>query len=73
MIALLDRYKTVFQVMSSTTFKKRAAVAAGALVVVAGDLGSHVYSFQGTTDEPLRAFVEATRRPGPLETPALPS
>ena len=29
MIALLDRYKTVFQVMSSTTFKKRAAGAAG--------------------------------------------
>lgn len=31
-------------------------------LVVAGDLGAHVFSFQGTTDEPLRRFVE--RNPG---------
>jgi superfamily I DNA/RNA helicase/CRISPR/Cas system-associated exonuclease Cas4 (RecB family) len=31
-------------------------------LVAAGDLGSHVFSFQGTTDQPLRRFAE--RLPG---------
>ncbi len=31
-------------------------------LVVAGNLGAHLFSFQGTTDEPLRRFVE--RNPG---------
>ncbi len=39
----------------------------GETLVVAGDLGSHVYSFQGTTDEPLRAFVEHLPNAGHVE------
>ncbi|MCI0634645.1 MAG: ATP-dependent helicase [Actinobacteria bacterium] len=34
-------------------------------LVVAGNLGAHVFSFQGTTDEPLRRFAQ--RNPGTVE------
>jgi superfamily I DNA/RNA helicase/RecB family exonuclease len=42
------------------TFAEEALVvrAAGTSLVVAGDPGSHVFSFQGTTDVPIRRFVE---------------
>lgn len=36
-------------------------------LVVAGDLGSHVFSFQGTTDLPLRRFAETFAGAGTVE------
>ncbi len=36
-----------------------------ASLVVAGDLGAHLFSFQGTTDEPLRRFAQT--HPGTVE------
>ncbi|TMK85918.1 MAG: ATP-dependent helicase, partial [Actinobacteria bacterium] len=41
------------------TFAEESLVirAAGISLIVAGDPGSHVFSFQGTTDEPIRRFL----------------
>ncbi len=47
-----------------TTFAAEALLAGlrPATLVVAGDQGAHVFSFQGTTDEPIRHFAD--RMPG---------
>jgi superfamily I DNA/RNA helicase len=44
-------------------------------LVVAGDLGSHVFAFQGTTDEPLRRFADRfpEARTIELDTPHRPA